>query len=316
MRRAIFASLSAFVAAPAVAEAPRLDWPVACDLGTTCYIEDYLDRDPSEGRRDFTCGLNTRNAHGGTDIALLSLDAMRRGVTVRAAAGGKVIGVRDGVPDLGDPSANPTRACGNGVRIDHGDGWHTQYCHLKQGSVIVAPGDTVPSGAPLGQVGLSGETNHPHLHLSLEKNGADVDPFAPDATRPCGVAQTGLWSLPIPYYDTGFYTAAFSDGVPAYDDVQSGAARRTTLAPSDPLVLYGFFYLARPGDKLHFTAHGPNGAVFSAPISLDAPRKSQMQAYGRRAPSGGWAAGQYNGTVRLMRGDTLIALRHAHVTIE
>ena len=33
MRRAAFASPSAFVAAPAVAEVPRLDWPVACGLG-------------------------------------------------------------------------------------------------------------------------------------------------------------------------------------------------------------------------------------------------------------------------------------------
>ena len=316
MRAASIALISAFAAAPAVAEAPRLDWPLACDLGTTCYVEDYLDRDPSSKRRDYACGLNTRDGHGGTDIALTSFAAMRAGVAVLAAADGVVMGVRDGVADLGDPSADPERACGNGVRIDHGDGWHTQYCHLKQGSVAVSPGETVSAGTELGEVGLSGQTNHPHLHLSLEKDGTDVDPFAPDETLACDIRQDGLWTVAVPYYDTGFYTASFSDGIPAYADVQSGAARRETLAPADALVLYGFFYLARPGDVLHFSASGPDGPLFDAEVPLEAPKKSQMQAYGRRAPAGGWPKGAYDGTVRLMRGETLIGLRHAHVTVE
>ncbi|MCW8842223.1 MAG: M23 family peptidase, partial [Rhodobacteraceae bacterium] len=136
-----------------------------------------------------------------------------------------------------------------------------------------------------------------------------------DDTLACDVAQEGLWTLSVPYYETGFYTAAFTDAVPAYDAVQSGAARRTELTPSDALVLYGFFYLAQPGDVLHFSAHGPEGEVFAGTTALDAPQKSQMRAYGRRAPSGGWQAGDYTGTVRLMRGQTLIGLRHAHVTV-
>lgn len=316
MRRPLLAMAVALAAAPAWAEAPRLDWPLACDLGTTCYIEDYLDRDPSAERRDYACGLNTRDAHGGTDIALLSFEAMARNVAVLAAAPGTVIGVRDGVADLGDPSADPARACGNGVRIDHGEGWHTQYCHLKQGSIAVRTGQHVAAGTPLGAVGLSGQTNHPHLHLSLEKDGADVDPFAPDSTLPCEVRQNALWTLAVPYYDTGFYTASFSDRVPAFADVRSGAARRDTLSPQNPLVLYGFFYLARPGDVLHFSARGPEGEVFDGTTPLEAPKKSQMQAQGRRAPSGGWPKGRYDGTVRLMRGETVIALRHAHVTVE
>ncbi len=315
MRHAPIILLCACLAAPAAAQAPRLDWPVDCDLGQTCYVEDYLDRDPSEARRDYACGLNTRDAHGGTDIALDSFEAMTRGVAVYAAAAGTVMGVRDGVADLGDPSADPARACGNGVRIDHGDGWHTQYCHLKKGSVAVSPGETVSAGTQLGEVGLSGQTNHPHLHLSLEKDGSDVDPFAPDAALACDIRQEGLWTVSVPYYDTGFYTASFSDGIPAYDDVQSGAARRELLSPSDPLVLYGFFYLAQPGDVLEFSAKGPEGALFEADVPLEAPKKSQMQAYGRRAPAGGWPRGDYDGTVRLMRGKTLIGLRHAHVTV-
>ena len=315
MRILALATTVACAAVPARAEAPRLDWPLACDLGKTCYIEDYLDHDPSPARQDYACGLNTRDGHGGTDIALLSFDAMEKGVAVLAAAPGIVIGIRDGMPDLGEPDVDPDRACGNGVRLDHGDGWHTQYCHLKRGSITVKPGQTLAAGTPLGEVGLSGQTNHPHLHLSVERNGADVDPFAPEDTGVCGLTQETLWTVPVPYHDTGFYSAAFSDAVPAYADVTSGAARRDRLSASDPLVLYGFFYLARPGDVVEFSARGPAGEVFAGTVPLKAPKKSQMQAYGRRAPSGGWPEGAYDGTVRLMRGDTLIALRHAHVRV-
>ena len=40
-------------------DAPRLAFPVACVLGETCYIQQYMDRDPGPGARDFTCGGTT-----------------------------------------------------------------------------------------------------------------------------------------------------------------------------------------------------------------------------------------------------------------
>lgn len=312
MRSALM--ICALAASPA-AGAPVLEFPVDCTLGTTCYVEDYLDHDASDARKDFACGLNTRDAHGGTDIALLSFEAMERGVDVLAAAPGTVIGTRDSMADTRDANVPSNIACGNGVRIDHGDGWHSQYCHLKLGSVSVRQGDEVRAGTVLGQIGLSGQSNHPHLHLSLEHQGKDVDPFAVEGAETCGEDTTQMWADPLPYYDTGFYTAAFANAVPTLEDARTGAKRRTTSKPDQPLVLYGYFYLAKPGDRLEFTAHGPGGTIFGHDLDLGNPRKSHMQAYGRRAPAGGWPAGFYEGTVRLMRGDTLIALRHSHITV-
>ena len=43
-------------------------------------------------------------------------------------------------------------AGGNGVVIDHGGGWISQYSHLRSGSVRVHPGDRVSAGQPLGLV--------------------------------------------------------------------------------------------------------------------------------------------------------------------
>ncbi len=78
-----------------------------------------------------------------------------------------------------------TGDCGNGLVIDHGDGWQTQYCQRKQGSVRGNNGQTVAAGDVLGQVGLSGRTLFPHLHISARKDGETVGPFQPDALDTC-----------------------------------------------------------------------------------------------------------------------------------
>ena len=88
------------VAWPALAqEAPRLALPIDCIPGRTCHIQNYTDADPGSGARDFTCGPLTYDSHKGTDFALPDLALMRAGVTVRAAAPGRVTGLRDGMAD-------------------------------------------------------------------------------------------------------------------------------------------------------------------------------------------------------------------------
>jgi len=43
-------------ATPAVAQDLRLGLPIDCTLGDTCYIQNYVDNDPSEAALDFQCG--------------------------------------------------------------------------------------------------------------------------------------------------------------------------------------------------------------------------------------------------------------------
>ena len=72
---------------------------------------------------------------------------MRAGVRVVAAAGGVVKATRDGMTDVSvrdtGPEAVAGREAGNGVLIEHGGGWQTQYSHLRSGSVSVEPGERV-----------------------------------------------------------------------------------------------------------------------------------------------------------------------------
>lgn len=56
---------------------------------------------------------------------------------------------------------------GNHVVIDHGDGVHSVYAHLRRGSAAVTVGDTAAAGDPVGEVGNSGNTTEPHLHVQL-----------------------------------------------------------------------------------------------------------------------------------------------------
>ena len=174
--------LAAAAPAPAPTPSLRLAWPVACKLGQTCAIQNYPDDDPGPAARDYACRGRTYPKHDGTDIRLTSMMLERRGVSVLAAAPGTVLRVRDGIGDVSvrdqPPGSVAGRECGNGLVIDHGGGWETQYCHMRQGSLRVRPGERVSAGAVLGQVGLSGDTEFPHLHLTVRKDGRVVDPFA------------------------------------------------------------------------------------------------------------------------------------------
>lgn len=54
---------------------------------------------------------------------------------------------------------------GNHVVVRAADGSHLVVAHLKRGSVRVAPGDVVVAGQPTGEVGNSGNSSEPHVHL-------------------------------------------------------------------------------------------------------------------------------------------------------
>jgi murein DD-endopeptidase MepM/ murein hydrolase activator NlpD len=206
MRLSALATLAAVAAfAPvltrAAGEGPKLAFPLACQSGQTCEIQHYVDRDPGPGVLDYRCGHRTYDKHGGVDIRILDMAAQQRGVDVLAAAPGKVARLRDGVPDVSVRTrglgAVSGQECGNGVVIDHGDGWETQYCHLAQGSVKVKVGDTVKAGTPIGRVGLSGQTEFPHLHITVRHNGQMVDPFAPNvAMGTCAAPGHSMWTPP------------------------------------------------------------------------------------------------------------------------
>ncbi|MDQ1847634.1 M23 family metallopeptidase [Gemmobacter fulvus] len=300
-------ALTVCLLAPASAGAFDLALPIDCRLGETCFIQQYMDHDPGAGARDFTCGTLSYDTHEGTDFALPSHAAMQAGVNVLAAAAGQVRGIRDGMPDIlvSDPAALPLegRDCGNGVAIRHADGWETQYCHLKQGSVAVQNGQTVLPGTVLGQVGLSGRTEFPHLHVTLRRDGKTVDPFAPEGTTACGQVGDSLWQEGIPYQPGGLIALGFSPDLPDFASIKAGPPDAPLPADAPALVLWAYLYGGVAGDVLRLTIHGPQGAVLAEDIVLERTQAQLFRSVGKRLRQARWPAGEYTGEVILRRED-------------
>lgn len=299
-------------AAPWPVQALDLAQPIDCTLGDTCYIQNHVDHDPGPQVSDFACGLRAYDGHDGTDFALPTLADMAGGVDVLAAAAGTVRGLRDEMADIaqgGDGAPDVTgRECGNGVVITHPDGWETQYCHMRLGSITVQPGQQVAAGDVLGQVGLSGQTEFPHVHLAVRQNGVSVDPFDPDGSITCGApAADTLWSAPLSYTPGGLIGVGFADAVPDYAAVKAGTADRALTRDSPALVLWGFLYGGRAGDQVVLTVVGPSGPIVEHAELLERSQAQLFRAAGLRAPDPGWPAGQYDGTVRLIRDGSQIA---------
>lgn len=182
-------------------DAITLVLPVECELGSTCFFQNYFDHDPSSAAHDFRCGSKTYNGHNGSDIRLPDMAAEEAGVQTLAAAPGTVIRTRDGVEDGSVAVIGRTtvagKECGNAVVIEHRGNWTTQYCHMRKGSIRVKTGDVVSVGQPIGLVGVSGLTEFPHLHLTVRKNGTAIDPFAYQLDPGSCAGGISLWASNI-----------------------------------------------------------------------------------------------------------------------
>ncbi len=310
-----------FFAVPAAAKDLVLSIPIDCTLGETCYIQQYVDRDPGPGVLDFSCGVLSYDGHKGTDFALPTLAEMHAGVNVLAAAAGVVTATRNDMLDImqGDHGAPDVsgKECGNGLVIRHKNGWETQYCHLKRGSVIVEKGQKVSKGDVLGQVGLSGKTQFPHVHLSVRKNGAVIDPFDADQTLTCNdTDMPELWKTDIAYIGSGIIRLGFDNKVPEYADIKAGTAGYDSLTSDAPaLVLWAYAFGSLPDSLMLLEINGPKGQVIRQEIRLERQQALFFRAAGKRAKAAGWPVGIYTGSATLLRDGIVISQRETSIEI-
>jgi len=307
--------------APAPDAGPKLAFPLACVLGRTCWIQHYVDRDPAPGARDYTCGTLTYAGHDGTDIRVADMAAERAGVNVLAAADGQVLRLRDEMADISvrrtGLDAVKDRECGNGLVIDHGGGWQTQYCHMAKGSLVVKPGDRVKAGQPLGHIGLSGETEFPHLHFSVRYDGAIVDPFAPSPAEPgrCGSGES-RWTETPPYLPRAVINADFAPGPVDMAAIETGGIPRPdTSAPY--IVAYVRAIGLKTGDQPALTLYGPGDVVLapSAPITLTANSDQRFMLVGKRRRANEWSKGVYRAHYSVSAGGRVVLERDFAMTL-
>jgi len=218
-------------------ETGGLAWPIDCIPGITC-SEGIGYPDIDRDGKAFNCGAPAYKGHTGTDIYVSWDQMDVGVDVVAAADGevlwvfdGKYHrcqwpnstdpdcrdpsipmspGVSSGYMDcteLGDYCGEGDCCCfwcffgGNVVVIRHGDEpgvFATHYDHLKRNSIRVSRGEFVKKGQKIAEVGSSGRSIGPHLHLEVWGTGFYelADPWA----GPCGPNfSDSLWKYKPPW---------------------------------------------------------------------------------------------------------------------
>lgn len=285
--------------------------PLDCTLGETCFLQNYVDVDPTENYQNHRCIPMTYDGHRGTDFRVLP----GAGVPVIAAAPGRVLRVRDGVPDrtLSGSGAFPDgQNCGNGVVIDHGEGWTTISCHLENGSILVEPGQTVERGTPLGGVGLSGATEFRHVHLGIMKDGEPVDPFTGRSPSDLSGCQGGpgepIWTTDVmeaveAIGDTHIVAVGLTDGSVSTEEIQDLTVPPLAIG-ANAVVGYGLVVAPKAGDEHRLLVEGPSMRVPSS-SPQERFQAQAMRFAGRRTPEGA-APGEYTVLYQIVRDGVVI----------
>jgi murein DD-endopeptidase MepM/ murein hydrolase activator NlpD len=306
-------SLCLVVAIDAEAEEViSLALPIRCELGRTCFFQNYVDHDASEKARDYRCGGRSYDGHDGTDIRIPNLEIQRQGVEVLAAAPGRVIGSRNDMEDVSVRTAGKAaiagKECGNGAVIEHEGGWRTQYCHMAKGSVRVKAGDQTTTGQPIGLVGLSGDTEFFHLHFTVRYRGKTVDPFAYGAAEnSCGGGRS-IWAASLgeqmQYRAREIIDYGFAGIAPTMELVESGEiAKHPVTSGSEALVAYVRAIGLQAGDQQLLAVQSPGGASVAANNlpALDRDKAQFLVIAGKKRNEAAWPAGRYTATYRVMR---------------
>ncbi|WP_279482015.1 M23 family metallopeptidase [Aureimonas sp. SK2] len=323
-------ALSALCCGSGMARAEfRLGLPVACAIGEECFVQQWPDMDAGSGATDPFCGMAAYNGHDGLDIRVPSMADVARGVAVVAPAAGTVKGVRDAMPDrlIGPTAADRATVadveCGNGVVIDHGEGWETQLCHLRRGSVAVETGDRVEAGARLGEIGASGAAEFPHVHLSVRRNGEKIDPATGKTVGSgCSTGPTFAGTLfdkqavaalakgPTDVLDLGLAGAPVD-----YGRLVVEGAPPTPPAGGEASIVWAWVTNLAKGDTLAFRMVAPDGTPFFE--GSGAPLERNQAVYsgfaGRKRPL---APGRWTVSVEVLRDGEAVASQTRAVEVK
>jgi murein DD-endopeptidase MepM/ murein hydrolase activator NlpD len=145
-----------------IAEENKLMHAARAQLELTPYYESGLIR-PAEGRISGVFGsqrvLNgtPRAPHTGLDIA------GPVGAPVHAAADGIVTLQKENMVLTGDT-----------IVLNHGYGLQTTYIHMSK--ILVTDGERVKQGDVIGEIGMTGRANGPHLHFGVTWFETRLDP--------------------------------------------------------------------------------------------------------------------------------------------
>lgn len=162
--------------------------------------------------------------HGDPSVATNYVDY---GANVLAVADGTVVDTLNTLADqtpgsLPDPGSFKSieEVDGNHVILDIGHGKFVFYAHLKKGSVVVHDGQRVHRGQLLAQLGNTGNTSAPHLHIHVMDGpsslGSDGLPYSIDRFGLAGQIDIDAFNS-APDIDGVWLPGPFDDAIPQRD---------------------------------------------------------------------------------------------------
>lgn len=101
---------------------------------------------------------------------ILGYRRMHEGLDFKAGHGTPIVAVSDARVS----AAGRAGGCGIAVRLEHGEGLSTRYCHMSR--MAVSAGQSVKRGQVIGYVGSTGLSTGPHLHYEMYRGGRAINP--------------------------------------------------------------------------------------------------------------------------------------------
>jgi hypothetical protein len=193
-------SVALYLAAPAIAgrkPPPEKLVDLAFPLETGTYLVANGGYDPSINAHLKTLDLSVlrfeawRGQSYGLDIVRINAAGLRAsgirppepgayviyGTRVLAPCSGDVVTSVDGLPDMQVPQTDRVNMAGNHVLLRCQDA-DVLLGHLQPGSLKTRVGLRVAVGDTIGNVGNSGNTDEPHLHIHAQRPGTALEPFS------------------------------------------------------------------------------------------------------------------------------------------
>ncbi len=235
-------------------------YPIGGDIYGDLFLNNYTDLNAGDpGVLDWDCGDHTYHTHRGHDVGIKTFEEQFIGVPIFAALPGEVIGTDDGHFDQNRVWANQPA---NYVIIDHGDiepGLRTFYWHMRNGSVLPEVGERVEAGQQIGLVASSGNSDGPHLHFEVWRNGSWVETMS----GPCSPFESmwaNQWEKPTEQYtrDFGFFRELFD---PGFQFLSPFPRDRSVTLDTDRVTYWTMGNFLPQNTTYRFRFYAPGGAL-------------------------------------------------------
>jgi hypothetical protein len=275
----------------------ELQFPVACRLMDNCWITNHVDLDRDKGHaEDYMCGSKTTDGSKSTHISLGSLSATKKNIPVIATADGQVTVAR-----------HNTEFCGTRVLIDHGGGWESNYCHLNSKTLHVREGQHVKQNQIVGSIGVSGQTDWPHLSYALLRNGMVFDPFSGRTNlEGCSRASQPLWLAKMnPLYEPAHVASiGFNFGFLDGNKIKAGTLKAATAMKHDTpqMSLWTLMMNIQKGDEIEIKIIEPSGRLLKKKIIKSKKNTKYYPVYLSTLRGNFlWDKGVYKGVITVTR---------------